>query len=139
MGLKLLYGVNLQIKTEKLYELSREVEKRSGFKIALNKPIIGYTAFARESGISVAGWMKYALGSEPILPELVGNSHKVIIGKKSGRHSIIYKMRELGIDDSKFDETIIKKILEEVKQKSETLKRALTDNEFIEIVKKYNV
>jgi methanogen homocitrate synthase len=138
MGLKLLYGVNLSIKTEKLYELSREVEKRSGFKIALNKPIVGYTAFARESGISVAGWMKYALGSEAILPELVGNTHKVIIGKKSGRHSIIYKMRELGIDDSKFDEIKIKKILEDVKQKSENLKRALTDNEFLEIVKKNN-
>ncbi|MFP3203702.1 MAG: hypothetical protein RXR43_16290, partial [Sulfolobus sp.] len=35
MGLKFLYGININMEFEKLYELSKEVEKRSGFKIAL--------------------------------------------------------------------------------------------------------
>ncbi|MDT7902350.1 MAG: hypothetical protein RRE78_10830 [Acidianus sp.] len=137
MGLKFLYGININMKFEKLYELSKEVEKRSGFKIALNKPVVGYTAFARESGISVAGWMKFNLGSEPVLPELVGNTHKVFIGKKSGKHSILYKLHELGYDTSKISEQTIKEILNEVKEKSEKEKRALSDDEFLSIVKKY--
>jgi len=135
--LRFLYNANINIKFEKLYLLSKKVEKLSGFKIALNKPIVGEFAFARESGISVAGWMKFNLGSEPILPEVVGNSHKVYLGKKSGKHSIEYKLKEvLGIEPKTIGDDKIQAILNIVKDTSQRLKRHITDEEFVEIVKK---
>jgi methanogen homocitrate synthase len=131
VGLKLLYGMNVRIKLERLFALSELVEEKSGFLKPTNKPIVGKRAFARESGISVAGWAKYHLGSEPFLPDLFGNRHEVLVGKKSGRHSIEYKLKELGFSD--FDEKSVNEILVAVKDLAQKKKRALTDQEFLEI------
>ena len=131
MGLRYMYGVNLDIKFEKLFELSKLTEKYSKFNVPANKPFIGSRAFTREAGISVAGWAKFNLGSEPILPELVGNQHGIVMGKKSGKHSIEWKLQQLGIQapSEKLPE-----ILESVKQASIAKKTAIEDAEFKQIV-----
>jgi methanogen homocitrate synthase len=131
MGLRYLYGVNLDIKFEKLFELSKLTEKYSKFNVPVNKPFIGSRAFTREAGISVAGWAKFNLGSEPILPELVGNQHGIVMGKKSGKHSIEWKLQQLGIQapSEKLPE-----ILESVKQASIAKKSSIEDDEFKQIV-----
>lgn len=135
MGLNLLYGVKTSVRPELLHKLSKLVEERSGVRIPAGKPFVGENAFGRESGISVAGWAKYYLGSEPVLPEFVGNVHRVLVGKKSGRHSIEYKLRELGYDPSKLGEEGVAKLLTKVKEEAQLKKRALTDGEFVELVK----
>ncbi len=131
LSLELLYGVDLGLKLEKLYELSRLVEKDSGFKLPSNKPIVGERAFTREAGIAVAGWMKYYLGSEAFLPELVGNKHGVVLGKKSGRHSVEWKLKEMGLN---VPEDRIQLILEKVKALSEENKREVKDEELRQIL-----
>jgi methanogen homocitrate synthase len=133
LALHLLYGIHVEIKFEKLYELSKLVERLSGFKLAKNKPIVGEYAFTRESGIAVAGWLKYYLGSEAYLPELVGNRHNVVLGKKSGRHSIEWKLRQFNLKATS-DEII--KILEEVKKLSLTKRSCVNDEEFLNIYRK---
>lgn len=132
LTLKLLYGANVSLRLEKLQEVSRLVERLTGFKVAPNKPVVGERVFTRESGIGVAGWLKYKLGSEAYLPELVGNKHGVLIGKKSGRHAIEWKLDQLGL---RVGEEDVPRILAMVKKRSEELKRALSDSEFIEIVR----
>jgi len=132
-SLHLLYGQRTGIRLERLFQLSKTVERLTGFKPAYNKPIVGDRVFTRESGIGVAGWIKYPLGSQPYDPELVGNKPHVIVGKKSGRHSIEYKMKELGITKKISDEQL-EKILQEVKRRSIEKKAPLDDKEFIEIV-----
>ncbi|MEM1947144.1 MAG: hypothetical protein QXY84_02300 [Candidatus Caldarchaeum sp.] len=129
VSLELLYGIKLGLKYEKLVELSRLVERLTGFRLAANKPVVGERVFTRESGISVAGWMKYHLGSEAFLPELVGNCHGVLIGKKSGKHSIEWKLEQLGIKASAEE---IQKLVEKVKEKSLVKKGPLTDEELLE-------
>ena len=131
LSLKLLYGMDLDVKFERIYELSRLVEKYSGFKVPSNKPIVGERAFTREAGIAVAGWMKYYLGSEAFLPDLVGNKHGVVLGKKSGKHSIEWKLKEM---DLSIPPDKVQEVLEKVKSVSETKKGAVTDDEFSEIV-----
>jgi len=132
MGLRFLYGVKMDIKSERLVELSRLVERYSMVKVPVSKPFVGERAFTREAGISIAGWMNYNLGSEPVLPELVGNKHGVLIGKKSGRHSIEWKLEQLGL---KVPEEKIPAILESVKAQSIRKKAAIQDDELKEIVK----
>ena len=133
VSLHLLYGQKTNIKLEKLYQLSKTVEKLTGFRLAYNKPIVGDRVFTRESGIGVAGWIKYPLGSQPYDPELVGNKPYVLVGKKSGRHSIEYKIKELGIKKEISDEQL-DRILQEVKRRSIEKKAPLDDKEFVEIV-----
>ena len=97
----------------------------------MTKPVVGDRAFTREAGISIAGWSKYNIGSEPYLPELVGNKHGVVMGKKSGRHSIEWKLNQLGLS---VPAELIPEILDEVKNISVSKKSAIEDEEFITIV-----
>jgi isopropylmalate/homocitrate/citramalate synthase len=131
MSLKYLYGQPVRFDFTKFKELSRMVQTFTRFPLAPNKPVVGDRVFTREAGISIAGWMKYNLGSEAYLPELVGNEHGVFLGKKSGRHSIEWKLNQIGISAN--DEQI-DKILEQVKRKSEETKSNVDDLQFRQIV-----
>jgi isopropylmalate/homocitrate/citramalate synthase len=131
MCLKFLYGQRVNLDFAKLKELSSLVQKCTLFPLAPNKPVVGDRVFTREAGISIAGWMKYHLGSEAYLPELVGNKHGVFLGKKSGRHSIDWKLREMGLVAS---EEQMEEILKNVKKRSEETKTNVDDLEFKKIV-----
>jgi len=60
----------------------------------------------------------------------------MLLGKKSGRDSIIRKLKEMGQDPSKVD---VEKILEEVKEESIKRKSPIPDEVFKEILEKYNL
>jgi isopropylmalate/homocitrate/citramalate synthase len=131
MTLKYLYGQKVNFNFSKFKDLSRVVQTMTRFPLAPNKPVVGDRVFTREAGISIAGWMKYNLGSEAYLPSVVGNRHGVFLGKKSGTHSIEWKLQEMGI---KANEEQVNKILAEVKRISEEKKSNVEDGEFAKIV-----
>lgn len=132
MAIRLLYGIDLGLRYEKLTELSKMVAKLSRFKVALNKPIVGDYAFARESGLAISSWMRYHLNLQSFEPDLVGNEVKIIVGKKSGRDSVRYKLKEMDLVASDAQKA---KILGEVKKKSVRKKGPLSDDEFKQIVR----
>ncbi|MDG6997623.1 MAG: hypothetical protein JRN15_00750 [Nitrososphaerota archaeon] len=131
MTLKYLYGQPVRFNFAKFKELSKLVQIDTKFPLAPNKAVVGDRVFTREAGISIAGWMKYNLGSESYLPDIVGNKHGVFLGKKSGTHSIEWKLRELGL---KANEDQVNAILTEVKKRSEEKKSNVEDAEFVGIV-----
>ncbi|MFI5449347.1 MAG: hypothetical protein ACHQ03_06240 [Candidatus Bathyarchaeia archaeon] len=141
VALRILYGKDLGFKYEKLCELSRLVQEASGLPVSPQKPVVGETAFGYEAGIAVmfchnlkkANALQYGLS---YMPEFVGNKFYVAIGKKSGAHSIRWRLEDLGIEAS--DEQV-DKILAEVKQEAIQKKRGLTDEEFLTIVKKFEL
>ena len=98
MALKMVYGIENRIKTEKLTELSNLVSKLTGIKTQPNKAIVGENSFAHESGIHAHGVLAHALTYEPIAPEIVGQKRKIILGKHTGAHAIKAKLKELGIE-----------------------------------------
>jgi len=53
MALRLLYGLDLGLRYEKLRKLSEIVEKASNVKMPPHKPVVGYNSFAYEAGIPV--------------------------------------------------------------------------------------
>jgi isopropylmalate/homocitrate/citramalate synthase len=138
LALKVLYGVETHIKYEKLTALSEAVQDLSLVRMPPNKPIVGAGTFTVESGIVVGWWERLRKLGMPLetlafKPELVGQGGvKIVLGKKSGRDSILNKLSQLGLDvpSDKVDE-----ILAQVKLKSEEKKRVLTDDEFTSIVK----
>lgn len=97
LALRVLYGIDVGIDTTKLTETSRLVEARSGMRLSLSKPVVGRNAFAHESGMVVAGVLKNPFTAESYVPQLVGQTRKIVIGKKSGVASIQARLAELGI------------------------------------------
>lgn len=131
LSLRYLYGQPSNLKFSKFKELSELVQEYTRFPLAPNKPVVGDRVFTREAGISIAGWMKYNLGSEAYLPEVVGNKHGVMVGKKSGAHSIEWKLNDLGL---KANPEEVQEILVQVKKKAEERKSNVDDAEFVAIV-----
>ena len=132
MALKVLYDLDLGIDTSALCALSADAEKRSGVQLAVNKPVVGSGAFAHETGMTVAGLLNNPFASEAYAPEIVGQTRSILLGKKSGRASIEYKLEQMGLTASK---EAVSAILLEVKTRSTALKRVLTDDEFRSIAR----
>ena len=133
LGLDLLYGYDTGYKLDKLPELAELVSGISNIPIARNKPVLGHGNFIRESGIGIQYVMHDPLVMFGTHPALTGRSGEVVLGKKSGKASILYKLEELAIDGVSEDQ--VGDILGAVKQKGIAKKDILTDTEFVDIVR----
>ncbi|MHC1585054.1 MAG: 2-isopropylmalate synthase [Candidatus Syntropharchaeia archaeon] len=102
MSLMAICGYKTNIKTEYLFETSRLIERFSGVKIPVNKPIVGENAFSHESGIHSHGVIRKSETFEPgiITPEMVGHVRRIVLGKHVGRHAVEKKLEEVGISPS---------------------------------------
>jgi isopropylmalate/homocitrate/citramalate synthase len=138
MALQLLYGISCGIKLEKLRGLSKLVEQVTGQNVPVNAPIVGDNVFKTESGIITGWWSKVEAQDMPLeifpfTPGLVGHERvEILLGKKSGRDSICYVAKKLGLT---IPESAIEEILQKVKTTSEAKKRALAQEEFVQIVR----
>ena len=138
LALELLLGVKTNIKKEKLYELSKLVEGLSGVKLQPQKAVVGDNITRVESGILADWWfnVKDVKPTEilPYIPTLVGRKAEltILLGKKSGKRNVVEKLRELEVSVS--DDEVMQ-LLMKLKEKAVELKRALTDEEFRELVR----
>jgi methanogen homocitrate synthase len=131
MNLLIMYGVDLGFNIKVFQELSNLVEKHTGVTVPKNKPIVGKNVFRHESGIHVDAVIEEPLTYEPFLPELIGQSRKIVLGKHSGCRAVKAKLEECGIEVTK-DELC--KIVEKVKRSREE-GRYINDELFNQIVK----
>ncbi|MEM3356861.1 MAG: 2-isopropylmalate synthase [Candidatus Bathyarchaeia archaeon] len=97
VSLKALYGLEIAIKTELLYSVSRLVSRLTGIFPQPNKAIVGENAFSHESGIHTHGVLSHPSTYEPISPELVGAKRRIIAGKHAGKHGIKATLEEMGL------------------------------------------
>jgi len=138
LSLLTMYGIDLGLKYEKIYETSKFLREISGLNVRQNRPIFGDHIFDIESGI-ISAWYENVkdtvpLELSPFLPSLIGqNKAKIVMGKNSGIPSINNWLREL--DLSIEDEEKKMEILLKVKEKAYSKGALLTPEEFKEIVK----
>jgi methanogen homocitrate synthase len=137
VAMELMLGIQSNLKLEKTYEVSNLVKDLTGYTTPGNCPIVGDLAFSTESGIGIDMGIKLmgVQSKHPMfkdIPSMVGRKRTIVIGKGSGRKSIVLKSLMLGINQ--VDEEKQKKILQIIKNKSIELHRTLTDDEFKEIV-----
>lgn len=123
------YGIDLGVDTTRLYSLSTLVGRLTGVKMPVNKPIVGDNAFAHESGIHVHGILNNASTYEPLSPELVGHSRRIVLGKHTGKNAIKSKLKEYHIDlnDEQFN-----KVFNEIKNLGDSGK-TVTDDDLVAI------
>lgn len=98
MALITRYNLKMDIKTERLVTLSEFVSRITGVKMPPNKAIVGENAFAHEAGIHVHGVLAKAETYEPITPEMVGHTRRIVLGKHTGANAIKSKLDEYGIE-----------------------------------------
>ena len=129
MSLKSAYGIDLGLDTTRLYSLSHLVGRLTGVKMPVNKPIVGDNAFAHESGIHVHGILNNASTYEPMSPDMVGHSRRIVLGKHTGANAIKSKLKEyhIDLDSEQFD-----KVFAEIKSLGDSGK-CITDDDLIAI------
>ena len=137
MGVSALLGLDTGVKTEKLYDLSKMVREFS--RINWYKPFFDETAGSLEIGLLTSiAWKAIARGEKSptmLNLEILGRKAetKMVLGKKSGRRSIMLKAQELGLPVPTDEEAY--KILQRVKQASIEKKGLISDDEFKRIYK----
>jgi isopropylmalate/homocitrate/citramalate synthase len=132
LGLDLLYGYDTGYRLDKLPELGALLAELSNVPIARNKPVLGSGNFIRESGIGVQYVMHDPLVMFGTHPSLTGRTGEVVLGKKSGKASVTYKMEALGLGELDADQS--SEVLARVKMKGIEKRDILSDAEFREIV-----
>src|SRR5947199_4540136 len=82
-----------------LTRASKLVAAATSFPVQYNKAIVGRNAFAHESGIHQDGMLKHTQTYEIMHPESVGvKQTSLVMGKHSGRHAFVHKLKELGYE-----------------------------------------
>jgi 2-isopropylmalate synthase len=87
------------IDTTQIYPTSQLLSSVISFGVQPNKAIVGRNAFAHEAGIHQHGVLSNPLCYEIMTPQSVGvPSNDIVLGKHSGRHALVARYNELGID-----------------------------------------
>jgi len=113
MALHMIYEYKTGVNSRLLYSTSRMVAALTGIAVQANKALVGENAFAHESGIHTRGVTEKPLTFEPIDPELVGRTRKLVAGKLAGTRGIKAELDEVGIHPT---EEQLKEIVQRVKE-----------------------
>jgi isopropylmalate/homocitrate/citramalate synthase len=126
-----LYGVETNLRLDRVRELSERLRSLSGYQLEPYKPLVGENLFRRESG-AVASQFHDPPAIEPYASSLVGAERRIVLGKKSGLDSIRIKADELGLRLSEDEQ---RRLLAAVKQRGAEKRGLVTDEEFAELAR----
>ena len=101
-NLKLKMGIECVTDEQlrKLTEISRVVAELCNLPHDTHQPYVGVSAFAHKAGLHADATVKYRHSYQHIDPELVGNRTRVVVSELSGKGNILYKVQELGFEES---------------------------------------
>lgn len=103
--------VKTTVVEKSLYSVSKLVETFSGFRIPVNKPIVGENVFTQTAGIHADGDNKKNLYFNNLLPERFGRLRQYALGKTSGKANIEKNLQELGL---KLSDADLKKVTQRI-------------------------
>jgi D-citramalate synthase len=103
--------VKTSVVEKSLYTVSKLVETFSGFRIPVNKPVVGENVFTQTAGIHADGDKKNNLYFNELMPERFGRQRKYALGKTSGKANIENNLQQMGIQLSDAD---LKKVTQRI-------------------------
>ena len=89
--------LEISVNEKSLYSVSKLVETFSGFRIPVNKPVLGENVFTQTAGIHADGDSKHNLYFNDLMPERFGRKRQYALGKTSGKANIQKNLQELGL------------------------------------------
>jgi 2-isopropylmalate synthase len=115
-----------------LRETANFIATALNYHLPTNKAIVGDSAFAHESGIHLQGIRIAPAIYEVFPPEIVGQTRKIIIGRRTGKHGVLLKLRELINQDVDEEDPRLKRLVELVRSSLLQVDRKyyLTEEEF---------
>src|SRR3954454_24370237 len=131
LTLRALYGVETNLRLDRIRAVAERVRELSGYELEPWKPVTGETLFRRESG-AVASPFHDPPSIEPYSSELVAAQRGIVLGKKSGLDSIRIKAEELGLE---LPEDRYADVLARVKELGTRKRGLVTDDEFRELAR----
>ncbi len=138
-------GLDTNINTKEILSASKMVANITGIIPQPNKAVVGKNAFAHESGIHQDGVLKHSETYEIMKPEDIGlsDAETIILGKLSGRHAFIEKIKALGFDlsEEEIDSSFKRfKILADKKKEifDDDLRAIITD-EIVQVKQEYEL
>jgi isopropylmalate/homocitrate/citramalate synthase len=132
LALDALYGVETNLRLEKVRKTSARLREMARYQLEPWKPVVGDNLFVRETGGVVAQFhMPQAI--EPYSSALVATPRTIVLGKKSGLVSIRIKCKELGLD---VPEQQYETLLAAVKELAVAKHALVTDTEFRTLVER---
>lgn len=91
------FNYTTRIVSKEIIATSRLVSSLTGLHPQKNKAIVGENAFAHGSGVHQDGVLKERMTYEIMRPEEIGLSKtKIVLGKLSGRHALMTRVKDLG-------------------------------------------
>jgi D-citramalate synthase len=99
------------VSEKSLYRVSKLVETFSGFRVPVNKPVVGENVFTQTAGIHADGDKKNKLYFSNLMPERFGRQRKYALGKTSGKANIENNLLQIGIHLSDQD---LKKVTQRI-------------------------
>ena len=95
-------GLYTNIKSERIYEISKLVSDLMRMPVQPNKAIVGANAFAHSSGIHQDGFLKNSENYEIINPDDVGvPCSSIVLTARSGRAALKHRLELLGYQPGK--------------------------------------
>ncbi len=119
-ALHFLLGRRTNVDMSKLTPVAREVARLFGVQLPPNKPVVGLNAFAHEAGIHVHGVLQDPSTYEPMPPEAVGNTRRIVLGRHSGRAAVAYALSSMGY---RAERGLVDHVLEMLKQHAPRVKK----------------
>lgn len=89
--------IETSVVEKSLFSVSKLVETFTGFRIPVNKPVVGENVFTQTAGIHADGDKKNNLYYNDLMPERFGRIRKYALGKMSGKANIENNLASLGI------------------------------------------
>jgi len=132
MALKYSMETQVNMDFSMIQKICEYVAKASNRPIAYAKPIAGEMALKHESGIHTRSIMKNRTTYQPFEAKEVGREEaEFVYGKHSGTNAVVDFYSQHGITVN--DKSTAKKVVEKVKELSIRLKRALHEDELLEL------
>jgi isopropylmalate/homocitrate/citramalate synthase len=131
LALRGLYGVETNLRLDRVRSFAERLRELSGYELEPYKPLVGENLFRRESG-AVASQFHDPPAIEPYSSTVVAAERSVVLGKKSGIDSIRIKAEELGLDLSEEEQ---RELLPRVKQLGTSKRGIVSDDEFRQLAR----
>jgi isopropylmalate/homocitrate/citramalate synthase len=132
LALSGLYGVETNLRLERVRAFSERLRQLCGYELEPFKPCVGENLFTRESG-AVASQFHDPPAIEPYSADVVAAERRIVLGKKSGLDSIRIKAAELGVE---LDDETQRDLLARVKELGTRKRGLVTDEEFLELARR---
>lgn len=121
-----IFNCSTNINTKEIWKASRLVSNVTGSTVQPNKAIVGANAFVHEAGIHQDGVLKEKQTYEIMDAASIGlKTSSLVMGKHSGRHAFLTKLKDLGYDLSKVE---VEKAFERFKQLADKKKDILDED-----------